>query len=215
MNKLLVCIFATMLSCSALSANGSVSSKEALVRLMRGNERYVKEMLEHPNRSIEHIESMTQGQAPFAVVLGCSDSRVSPVIIFDQGLGDIFEVRVAGNVAGPIEIASIEFGALVLGARLIFVLGHENCAAVRAALENNTKNIEPITDNIQVAIKAIPNASKSLENAVKGNVKWIVQELRKNPLMAKLIDDQKVEIVGGYYNLQTGRVDLCCDQPLK
>ena len=188
------------------------SPKEALTRLMAGNQRYIKEVLEHPNRSIEHIETLVENQTPFAIVLGCSDSRTSPIIIFDQGIGDLFEVRVAGNVAGPIEIASIEFAALNLGSKLILVMGHENCGAVKAVLDHNTKDIEPIANNIEAAIKEFSHITgNNLESAIKANVTGVVKQLRANPVLAKLIADKKLDIIGGYYKLDTGQVEICCD----
>jgi len=187
-------------------------AKESLSKLLQGNDRYVKELLVHPNRSQERREEVSQAQYPFAVIVGCSDSRVSPIIVFDQGLGDLFEVRVAGNVVGPIEIASVEYAALHLHSSLIFVMGHENCGAVKAVLANQTQDIEPIAERIQAAINAIPGAGKgSLEMAVKANVIATVKQLRENPGIAKLIKENKIRVAGGYYHLETGKVELCCD----
>lgn len=206
-----------MFASSGLSAGDKspppASPKEAMTRLMAGNQRYIQDMLEHPNRSMEHIETLVQNQSPFVIVLGCSDSRTSPVIIFDQGIGDIFEVRVAGNVAGPIEIASIEFAALNLGSKLILVMGHENCGAVKAVLDHNTKDIEPIATNIEAAIRQFSQQgqTQSLESAIKANVSGVVKQLRANPVLAKLIAERKIDIIGGYYKLDTGQVEICCD----
>ena len=198
----------------ARGENSSAASAEALTKLLDGNQRYMKDMLEHPNRTVEIREKLSGGQAPLAIVLGCSDSRVSPVIIFDQGIGDIFEVRVAGNVAGPIEIASIEFAATTFGTPLIFVLGHQNCGAVKAVLNHQTKDIEPIAENIEPAIKQMPKGfDSSLEEAIRANVQLVVKQLRTNPAIAKLIAEKKLEIVGGYYTLGSGKVELCCDLP--
>ena len=186
-------------------------SQMSLDRLMEGNERYIKELLEHPNRSIKHIQTIKENQSPYAVILGCSDSRTSPVIIFDQGMGDLFEVRVAGNVVGPIEIASIEYAAKYLGSSLIFVMGHENCGAVKAVLAGQTTDIEPIANKIEAAIGDPKKIT--LENAVKDNVRAVVKQLRENQLIGKLIAEQKVYVTGGYYRLSTGKVEICCDIP--
>ena len=144
--------------------------------------------------------------------MGCSDSRVSPTIIFDQGIGDLFEIRVAGNVVGPLEIASVEFAATNLGSSLIFVVGHQNCGAVRAVLSNQTKGIEPIAIKIEEALKQ-KNSPKdiSLEKAIKTNVQATVNQIRKNPAIAQLILQKKLQVVGGYYSLDTGVVEICCD----
>ena len=198
----------------AMSDSSPAAAVEAMKKLISGNERYMKELLEHPNRSQVDRERVSGGQTPFAIVLGCSDSRVAPIIIFDQGIGDIFEVRVAGNVAGPIEIASVEFAAVTYGSPLIFVLGHQNCGAVNAVLARQTKDIEPIAEPIEAAIKQSPKGfDSSLEEATKANVHAVVKQIRGNPAIAKLIAEKKLEVVGGYYNLSTGKVELCCDLP--
>lgn len=199
---------------AATNDAGSSKSKEALDRLMAGNERYVKDMLEHPNRTTERREAVSTNHAPFATVISCSDSRVAPVLVFDQGIGDIFEVRVAGNVAGPIEVSSIEFASTALGSTLIFVLGHENCAAINAVLTHQTQDIQPIAERVEAAFKQnLKGPNSSLEEGVKANIRGVVQQLRANPVVARLIADKKVEVVGGYYHLQSGKVELCCDLP--
>ena len=187
--------------------------KDALTALKNGNERYAKDALIHPNRSQARREALTDTQNPFATVLSCSDSRLSPVIIFDQGLGDLFEVRNAGNVAGPIVLASLEFSVKQLGSSLIFVLGHENCGAVNAVLKGQAEAIEPIASKIKEAVKGLSKENSSLEEAIKANVRNVVQQVKANPAIAKLISEKKVEVVGGYYHLQTGKVEVCCDLP--
>ncbi len=187
--------------------------KEALNALMKGNERYTKDALLHPNRSQARRETLTDTQNPFATVLACSDSRVSPVIVFDQGIGDLFEVRNAGNVAGPVVLASLEYSVKHLGSSLIFVLGHENCGAVTAVLKGQYADIQPIADKIKEALKGLPKTENSLENAIKANIRNVVQEVKANPAIAKLISDKKVEVVGGYYHLESGKVEICCDLP--
>lgn len=203
---------ASLLCATADVAEAPLIYKESLKRLITGNERYTRDALVHPNRSQARREALSELQAPFAIVVGCSDSRVSPVIIFDQGIGDLFEVRIAGNVVGPIEIASVEYSAKFLGSSLIFVLGHENCGAVNAVLKNQTQDIEPIAEKIREAIKANPELSNNpLESAIKANVHSVVKQLRTNPLIAQLIKEKKLEVVGGYYHLESGKVELCCD----
>lgn len=210
----LICVMLSYSTAIVAVEDANISApKAAFEKLMSGNQRYIDEVLKHPNRSQEHRETLSGGQSPFAIILGCSDSRVSPIIIFDQGIGDLFEVRVAGNVAGPIEIASVEFAATTYGSALIFVLGHENCGAVKAVLAHQTKDIEPIAVNIESAIKQSPNGFKSnLEEAIKANVQGVIKQLRQNPAIAKLIDEKKLEVVGGYYQLSSGKVELCCER---
>lgn len=219
MNLMRKAILTTLLAGSSLLSAMPVqeqptSSKEALKALMAGNERYTKDMLAHPNRSQMRRESLTDTQNPFATVLGCSDSRVSPTLVFDQGIGDIFEVRLAGNVVGPVAMASVEYSAKYLGSSLILVLGHENCGAVNAVLKGQTKDIEPIADKIQEALTLNKNQKFSdnpLENAIKANVSNTVKLLRGHPPIAQLIKEKKLEVVGGYYHLQSGKVEICCD----
>jgi len=201
------------LICCCATAAASPTPEEAVKQLLDGNERYFRDMLEHPNRSNERREAVSNKQTPFAVIVGCSDSRVSPEIVFDQGIGDLFVVRVAGNVVGPIEIASIEYSSAYLGSSLVFVLGHEKCGAVMAVLNHQTKDIEPIAEKIEAAIKAdSPRpAGNELENAIKANIRAVVKELRQNEILAKLIAQKKIGIVGGYYNLESGKVELCCN----
>lgn len=180
-----------------------------LKRMMDGNDRYVKDKLLHPDRTQFRRQELAASQSPFAIVVGCSDSRVSPEIIFDQGIGDLFVVRVAGNVVGPVELDSVEFAAQFLGSSIVLVLGHENCGAVTAVLRGQTKDIEAITELMSPAIKDVdrqgPNA---LEEAVKSNVQAVVKQLKNSIVIKGLIDEDKINVVGGYYHLGTGVVEL-------
>lgn len=157
----------------------------ALQKLMEGNARYVKGHVEHP----------TPHQRPFAVIVACSDSRVAPEIIFDQGLGDLFVVRVAGNVVGDLGKESILYAVQELKASLVMVLGHERCGAVDAVMHHKTKDIPEIAALIAPAIQK----EKSLEKAIKANVKNVVKDLRT------LLN---VKVVGGYYDFETGKVEI-------
>lgn len=182
----------------------------ALKRLMEGNERYIKDALEHPNRSVERRESIVAKQEPFACILGCADSRVSPEILFDQGVGDLFVVRVAGNVIGPLELDSIEYSVIYLHAKVILVIGHENCGAVDAVVNNNTKDIEAVASLIEPSVaqarKTNPNAV--LATAIKYNAKAMKEFLLRSPVLAKVIEKGDLEVYAAYYNLQTGKVEL-------
>lgn len=185
-----------------------ITPEEGLKRLKEGNQRYVKEDLQHPNRGAERRAELSSKQAPFAIVVACSDSRVSPEIIFDQGIGDVFVVRVAGNVVGPLELDSIEFAALYLKASLIVVLGHEGCGAVQATLDNNTKDIEAIAEKIQPAIKGVdPKAKDALQVATKDNARFVAEYLRKTPVISKLVSENKLLVTTGYLELKEGSVE--------
>lgn len=187
-----------------------MTPEDALQRLIEGNGRYIEDRSLHPNRNAERREEVAAKQEPFAIVLGCSDSRVSPEIIFDQGVGDLFTVRVGGNVVGPIEMSSILFAAEFLHSSLIFVLGHENCNAVQAVLEKNTKYIEPIALKIEPVIEKslFKFSSNKVENAVKANVHAVVDQIAQQPSIAKLVADKKISLAGGYYHLGSGKVEL-------
>ena len=193
-----------ILCCILLAQGFAQTPSESLQRLLAGNQRYVKDQLLHPNHSSDRREELSGGQSPFVIVVGCSDSRVAPEIIFDQGLGDLFIVRVAGNVVGPIELASVEYSAKYLGSSLIVVLGHESCGAVTAVVKGTTADIEDIADLIKPAIKG----SKGIESAIKDNVRWTVTQLKTVPLIKQMMLDKKIDCVGAYYHLGTGNVEI-------
>ncbi len=182
----------------------SHTPSESLQLLIDGNLRYVRDQLLHPNRSSDRREEISEGQNPFAVIVGCSDSRVAPEIILDQGLGDLFIVRVAGNVVGPVELDSIEYSIKYLGSNLVLVLGHESCGAVTAVMEGKTADIEEVANLIKPAIQG----KKNLEEAVKANVRWVVAQLKKTRLIKKLLSQDKILCVGAYYHLGTGNIEI-------
>lgn len=186
-----------------------MNPKIAMEQLIAGNQRYMQERLEHPNRSKEARICAASGQNPFAIIMGCSDSRVSPEIIFDQGIGDLFVVRVAGNVVGPLELDSIEFSAQYLKSSIIMVLGHESCGAIQAVINGLTQDIEAVASLITPSLEKARNMPGSLiENTVKHNVLSVVDQLKKSPTLSKLIEAGQIDVVGGYYHFQTGGVDL-------
>lgn len=187
----------------------NVTPEQGYTRLIEGNRRFVDDKSIHPNRSAERREEVSVKQEPFAAILGCSDSRVSPDILFDQGIGDLFIIRVAGNVVGPIGLASVEYATLYLHAPLVVVLGHESCGAVKAVLDGKSKDIEPIAELIQPAVKETATLQGDhLENAVKANVLHIVEELKRNPALKELIDKKALLIKGAYYNFHSGQVEF-------
>ncbi len=180
--------------------------KEAFERLIEGNHRYMADRLESPDRTSLRRLEIHQKQKPFATIVGCSDSRVPPEIIFDQGLGDLFVVRVAGQVVGPIELDSIEYSVKYLGSSLILVLGHQFCGAVEAVLKGNTADIEEVADLIRPALKSVRR--KTLENSIKANVRWVVKNLKETPMIQQFIKDKKIDVIGGYYTLPDGKVEI-------
>jgi carbonic anhydrase len=184
----------------------SITPKEALDRLVEGNKRYVADALDNPYRTSLRRMEVYKRQFPFAAIVGCSDSRVPPEIVFDQGLGDLFIVRVAGQVVGPVELDSIEYSVKYLGSSLIFVLGHQSCAAVNAVLLGKTEDIENVAQLIEPAIAK--DRSKDLEEAIKDNVRYVVDYLKKTPLIQKMSAKGKVSVVGGYYHLSDGHIEI-------
>ncbi|MBI2742429.1 MAG: carbonic anhydrase [Chlamydiales bacterium] len=205
----------TLLLCSGLQCSLSAASSEptapklALERLIEGNKRFYKDKSEHPNRTEERRLETAGGQHPYAIILGCSDSRVAPEIIFDEGIGDLFIVRVAGNVLGPIGMESIHYSAIYLNSAIIVVLGHESCGAVQAVLNNNTKDIETIATQIkEAADRTKGQGDLRLENTIKLNAKMMVQQLKNDPVLSDLIKKKKLDIVGGYYDFHTGKVEI-------
>ncbi len=193
----------------------NISPEEALARLVKGNRRYVAGTM-HSHDFIAERPALALGQNPFAGILSCADSRVAPEYAFDSGRGDLFVCRVAGNFADVNTIASFEYGVAVLGVPLIMVLGHAACGAIDStisAVKDGTKfpgHIPSLVNNLKPAVKAVLNQPGNLlENATKANVLLTVRELKTaTPILSKAVAENKLKIVGGYYNLNTGTVDL-------
>jgi carbonic anhydrase len=192
---------------------------QVLARLLEGNKRFVNGQLTHPGRKPEDFAALAEGQAPVAVIVGCADSRVAPELVFDQGVGDLFVVRVAGNIvsgAGPTVKGSIEFAVGELGARLIMVLGHTQCGAVKAAIEHIDSNdalpgsIGELIDPIRPAVAAMKGQpGDKLENVTKANVLMGVQRLKGlDPILSKLAKSGELKLVGATYDLRTGSVKV-------
>lgn len=189
-----------------------ISPDEALKKLMDGNKRYVEQKRTYPAQTLQRLTEIAYSQHPFAVVLGCADSRVSAEHIFDRGLGDLFVVRVAGHILDSAVIGSIEYAAEHLGVPLLMVLGHERCGAVKAALESKPVpgQIGSLVAAINPAlVKAKGQAGDQLDNAVKANVKLVVEQLKSSePILAELVKEGKLKIVGARYDLDTGKVEM-------
>ena len=192
--------------------NKDITPDQALTKLMAGNTRFVAQKRTTPNQAKERLVEVAEGQAPFAALLSCADSRVPAEIVFDQGLGDLFVCRVAGNIATSEQIGSLEFGTAVLGAKLIVVMGHTACGAVKATIEGGRLpgQIGSIIDNIQVGVERARNnpGADKLETAVNANASYQVELLKRSILLGDLIDKKQLKIVAAYYDLNTGKVEI-------
>ena len=179
--------------------------------LQAGNARYVAGKLGHPRQTTERRAEVAAGQHPFAVILSCADSRVPPEMVFDQGLGDLFTARVAGNVATDDVVASLEYAVVHLGPKLIVVLGHERCGAVDAALKGGPPegHLAVLLDRIQPAVKSSKGQTgDALDNAVKANALLVADQLRKSaPILSEKIKNGSIKIVAARYDLDTGKVE--------
>ena len=215
-----------------------IAPAEALSRLKEGNSRFISGNRQHPHESDDERAyiaknsyenpgavslgmtseqaskrrtELTKSQHPFAIILSCSDSRVPPEIVFDEGLGDLFIVRVAGNVLNNEGLGSIEYGVDILGAQLIVVLGHQSCGAVDAAMKTVAANgkapghIQSLVAAIKPVVESTPKGD--LETTIKANVKHVVDSLRAStPILKTKVDSGNVQVIGGYYSLDTGAV---------
>lgn len=192
-------------------AQNDITPDSALQELIEGNQRFVTNKRKSPHQDMSRLTEVAKGQKPFASILGCADSRVPSEIVFDQGLGDLFVCRVAGNIATPEEIGSLEFGSLVLGTKVIMVLAHERCGAVDATIKGAQVpgRIATLLEAIKPAVKnSEGKAGDPLENAAKANVLLQIEQLKTSPVLTQLIQEGKLKIVGGYYDLDTGTVSL-------
>lgn len=198
--------------------SAQITADEALGRLKAGNERFYQGKAQRPNQSPERVKALAAGQNPFAIIVGCSDSRVPNEIIFDQGLGDLFIVRTAGQVSTFASWGSIEFANAVLGAKLIVVLGHTECGAVAAACK-----VPDVPGHIVTLINAIKPAAEAtlqqpgnrIDNAVRANVAMQVAQLKSlEPVLSKAVASGNTKIVGAVYHLSDGRVEFLPDNYL-
>jgi carbonic anhydrase len=191
------------------------STHMALEALLEGNARYVEQKLAHPNQTSVRLTEVAQGQAPFAAILGCADSRVPPEIVFDRGLGDLFVVRGAGNLADEVAIGSLEFAVAALKVPVIMVLGHERCGAVQAAVSGGiaTGHIGALVRAIQPAVERTRGAEGDpVENAIVANVQIVVANLKNTgPILSEAVQNGTLRIVGGRYDLDSGKVELVAD----
>lgn len=189
-----------------------ISAEDALKNLIDGNKRYVAGKSSHKRQDNVRRAALAKSQHPFAIILSCSDSRVPPEILFDQGLGDIFVIRTAGHVADDIAVGSIEYAVEHLGTRLIMVLGHERCGAVTAAVQGGEApgQIGKIVAAIKPAVeKAKEKHGDLIDDSIKANSKMVAQKLgTSKPIMAEMVEDGVLKVVGAYYDLDSGEVTV-------
>jgi carbonic anhydrase len=200
-----------------------IAAPEALERLREGNRRFVADIRGHSEQAGQtRRNELMAGQEPFAIILGCSDSRVPAEIIFDQHLGDLFVIRVAGNIVAPSQVGSVEFAADRYGTRLVVVLGHSMCGAVQATLEelertteNRSPNLRSIVDRIRPSVEGLLDYGQRhepdtlMKRAVRANIRASADHLRHgSQLLEQLIQNDDLLVVGAEYSLETGIVDF-------
>ena len=200
-----------------------IAAHEALDRLRAGNSSFVADVRSDGARSTQtRRRAVAAAQEPFAIILGCSDSRVPAEIVFDQGLGDLFVIRVAGNIVAPSQIGSVEFAAARYGVRLVVVLGHSNCGAIAATLEelgrpsaDQSRNLRSIVDRIRPSVESLLTANLGLQpealaaQAVRANIRVSANQLRHgSAVLEELIQKEGLVVVGAEYSLETGLVDF-------
>jgi carbonic anhydrase len=211
-------IFLTLTGCATqppAARQQDLSADQALSMLVDGNHRYVAAGLEHPRQTPDDRTAVAKKQYPYAVILGCSDSRVPPEIIFDAGLGDLFVVRVAGNIADDAALGSMEYAVEHLHAPLIVVLGHSNCGAVAATVDavktggEAPGHIAALVSAIKPAVEKVKDEpGDTLDNAVRENVREVVAAIKESqPILAHEVEAGKVKVVGARYDLDTGTVE--------
>ena len=191
------------------------TADEALARLTAGNQRFVRGEARFPTVQKEILAALAKGQRPFATILGCSDSRVPPELIFDSGFGELFIIRVAGNVVSPEIMGTLQYAGVHLQTPLFVVLGHEGCGAVSAAVAVKRQGaavasrISLLLDNVQPALQGLPaglDSENELAAAVEANVRWSIQQILETPEAKARVREGIMKIVGAVYELGSGRV---------
>jgi carbonic anhydrase len=191
-----------------------MTSDEALARLVAGNERFVRGEARFPTVQKELLAALAKGQHPYATVIGCSDSRVPPELIFDAGFGELFIVRIAGNLISPEVMGTLQYAGVHLHTPLFVVLGHEGCGAVSAALAARRGAQEParialLLDGILPGLRDLPRGlapDAEMRAAVEANVRWSMHQLMETPEAKARLAEGAMKLVGGVYELETGRV---------
>ena len=198
----------------SLHTSPAYTAEEALARLVAGNERFVRGEARFPTVQKEILAALAKGQRPYATVLGCSDSRVPPELIFDAGFGELFIVRVAGNVISPEVMGTLQYAGVHLRTPLFVVLGHEGCGAVKAALAARHGAQEParialLLDSILPGLRDLPPElapDEEMRAAVEANVRWSMHQLLETPEAKARLVEGTMKLVGGVYELESGRV---------
>jgi len=199
-----------------------INAIEALTRLREGNRRFVAGQTMTASLSNSAREALVAGQEPFAIILGCSDSRVPAELVFDQSFGDLFVIRVAGNIVAPSQVGSVEFAASRFGTRLVVVMGHSQCGAITATVEelqgratSQSRNLRSIVDRVRPSVETVLNHRRDadpdalIRDAVRANVQASVNHLRHgSELLERLIPEIGLLVVGAEYSLETGIVDF-------
>jgi carbonic anhydrase len=199
-----------------------IPASEALAHLREGNRRFVSELGNSEGVTEARRRKVADAQEPFAIVLGCSDSRVPAELVFDQGLGDLFVIRVAGNIVAPSQVASVEFAAARFGVRLVVVLGHSNCGAITATIEelgrpsaDQSRNLRAIVERIRPSVEPLLSAWHAHDPdvlfrlAVRANIQASVDHLRHgSEILEQLILNEGLQVIGAEYSLETGEVEF-------
>lgn len=188
-------------------------------KLIEGNNRYVHAQLLHPHQSISRLKEISAEQTPFAVIISCSDSRVPPEIIFDQGLGDLFVIRTAGNVIGEYELASIEYAVLKLNCKVIVITGHEKCGAIQAFMEQSSDSLSGHLNSLVKFIGAQPNSQRLQQlgtdksyQAVLGNIIYGVNFIKENSsVIRQKFESKELELYGAVYHMENGKINIIED----
>jgi len=184
------------------------SADDALDRLLTGNKRYISQKQIYPNQTLKRRAELCEGQFPFAVILGCSDSRIPPELIFDQGIGDLFVVRVAGNIIDNVVLGSIEYAVTHLHTPLVMVLGHSKCGAVEATVAGS--NLEGHLSDLTAAILPAMNSRQEqteniIDDTARANAKMVAEQLTS--VLSPWTENEKLMVVPAFYNLDTGLVE--------
>lgn len=185
---------------------------QALETLLEGNKRFAEMQATHPNQGQARRDEVKAGQKPFAVIVGCSDSRIPPEILFDQGIGDLFVIRLAGNIVDDMALGSIEYAVDHLGTKLVIVLGHSKCGAVTAATQGGEihGHVADIVQLINLAVvRAKEQPGNLIDNAIKENARLVAGVISSSgPILEKMVQQGKIAIVPAYYDIDTGAVDI-------
>lgn len=206
---------------SATPQERPTTPEAAFARLMEGNKRWVSGNLQHPDRDPDRRQLVAQQQEPFGAILACIDSRVPPELLFDTGLGDLYVMRTGGEAVEPVVTGSVEYGPMTSGTPLIVVLGHQRCGAVEAAYKS-LRDGKPLPGNLQAIVKALQPAYQQavrqggadpVETMARAQVTLTATDLRSNQDLAPLVKKGALAVVGAYYSLDTGKVEVLAGAP--